>query len=218
MQTLTKKTFAPFTWDRAGVVGSFVCVSHCIATPFLAATLPILAVTEKATHIGLTVVLMLIGLLAFLPGYRLHSKPQLALVAAIGFAMLVLAVLIPEALASEALETGLTVVGGLLLITAHLSNTYYCRRCRICFERPFGQSGVAMMRASAPSALADRSAATHSPVRVAIGETGRRRAQSPGDIGHEVEKRCGSESDILSPDLCRPEPQGRGTKGLFCLR
>ena len=89
MQALTNKTFTPITWDRAGVAGSFVCITHCIATPFLAAAFPILAVNEKGTHIGLTVVLMLIGLLAFLPGYRNHSKPHMALVAAIGFAMLV---------------------------------------------------------------------------------------------------------------------------------
>lgn len=136
MQALTTKATSIFNWDHAGVIGSLVCIFHCIATPFLAAALPILAVTEKETHIGLTVVLMLIGTLAFLPGYRYHSKPQMALVAIIGFAMLVLAVLIPEAFASEALETGLTVAGGLFLTTAHLSNAYYCRRCCVCAEQP----------------------------------------------------------------------------------
>ena len=130
MQALTTKTLTPIIWDRAGVAGSFVCITHCIATPFLAAAFPILAVNEKGTHIGLTVALMLIGILAFRPGYRHHSKPHMALVAAIGFAMLVLAVFIPETLANETLETGLTVVGGLLLITAHLSNV--CRDALAC--------------------------------------------------------------------------------------
>lgn len=113
-----------------------VCITHCIATPFLAAALPVLAVTETETHIGLAVVLFVIGLLAFLPGYRLHSKPYMALVAALGFVMLLMAAFLPETLSSEELETGLTVAGGLLLVTAHLSNAYYCRRCRICAEDP----------------------------------------------------------------------------------
>ena len=136
MQALTTKALLPFNWDHAGIIGSLVCIAHCVATPFLAAALPILAVTEKETHVGLTVALMLIGIMAFLPGYRYHSKPHMALVAIIGFAMLVLAVFIPEAFASAALETGLTVAGGLFLTTAHLSNAYYCRRCCLCAEQP----------------------------------------------------------------------------------
>jgi hypothetical protein len=123
-------------WDRAGIIGSLLCIGHCIATPFLAALLPVLAVTEKGTHIGFTAALMLIGLLAFIPGYRQHSRPGMALVALAGFAMLAFAAFIPEGLASEALETGLTVAGGALLITAHLTNAYYCRRCRVCAEEP----------------------------------------------------------------------------------
>ena len=125
-----------YGWDRAGVIGSLVCIGHCVITPFLAAALPILAVTEKQTHIGLTVILMLFGLLAFVPGYRRHSKPHMSLLAVTAFAMLVTAAFIPEGIASESMETGLTVAGGLLLITAHLTNVYYCRRCPVCADDP----------------------------------------------------------------------------------
>lgn len=139
MQALSIKTFTPIAWDRAGIAGSLLCIAHCIATPLLAAALPVLAVYEKGTHISLTIALMCIGLLAFLPGYRHHNKPHMALVAAIGFAMLVLAVFIPERLASEMLETGLTVVGGMLLVSAHVSNAYFCRRCCVCTDQPCSQ-------------------------------------------------------------------------------
>ena len=136
MQALSTNTHLSATWDRAGIAGSLLCIAHCIVTPLLAATLPILAVTEKETHIGLTAALMLIGLLAFLPGIRQHNKPHMVLVAGAGFAMLLMAAFMPEMLAAEALETGLTVVGGLLLITAHLSNAYYCRQCCACDQEP----------------------------------------------------------------------------------
>ena len=79
MHAATTEDFVAAKWDRAGVVGSLVCIFHCVATPFLAATLPLLAVTEKETHLGLTLMLMLIGLLAFLPGYRQHNKPFMGL-------------------------------------------------------------------------------------------------------------------------------------------
>lgn len=123
-------------WDRAGVAGSVLCIAHCILTPFLAAVLPILAATEKGTHIGLTLGLMLVGALAFLSGYRRHRKRHLALVAGSGFAMLCLAAFAPEGMASEEVETALTVTGGMCLVFAHLRNAYYCRRCRVCAEDP----------------------------------------------------------------------------------
>lgn len=123
-------------WDRAGVAGSLLCIAHCVLTPFLAALLPILAVTERDTHIGLTLFLMLVGALAFLLGYRRHGKRHLGVVAGVGFAMLGLAAFAPEGAASEGVETALTVSGGLCLIFAHLRNAYYCRRCSVCAEDP----------------------------------------------------------------------------------
>ena len=136
MHALSTNAAVSPTWDRAGVAGSLLCIVHCIATPILAAALPVLAVTEKETHIGLTVALMLIGLFAFVRGFRQHSKPHMVLVAGAGFAMLLVAAFMPEVRMAETLETGLTVAGGLLLITAHLGNAYYCRLCYVCPSGP----------------------------------------------------------------------------------
>lgn len=141
MQAIIDRGASATKWDRAGIAGSLLCIFHCVATPSLAAALPVLAVTERETHIGLTGLLMVTGLLAFLPGYRHHSKPLMALVGALGFAMLVLAVMIPAPFGGETLETLLTVVGGLLLIGAHLTNAYYCRHCQLCAEDPHAAVG-----------------------------------------------------------------------------
>jgi hypothetical protein len=188
MQSSTTEFSVPAKWDRAGIAGSFICIFHCVATPFLAAAVPVLAVTEKETHIGLTLMLMLIGLLAFLPGYRRHNKPYMALVAGLGFAMLILAVFVPERFATEAMETGLTVVGGLLLITAHLTNAYFCRHCPVCAED--------VHAASAPARV--------SPGPVPASRCGRRLT---GGDGHAVsEETCCAGSDRLSPDLRHPKP------------
>lgn len=123
-------------WDYGGVTASVLCIVHCIAMPLLVGFAPVLAATEHETHIGLTAGLFLIGLLAFLPGYREHRRIRPVLIAVSGFAMLVSAALLPSGVTSEFWEPALTVTGGLLLITAHLGNVYYCRRCRSCGSTP----------------------------------------------------------------------------------
>ena len=123
-------------WDYSGVSASLLCIAHCIATPLLAGFAPVLAAAERQTHLGLTTVLFLIGLLAFVPTHRVHGRLRPALTAVLGFAMLVGAMLLTEGPWGETWETGLTVVGGALLITAHLSNIHYCRGCRTCGAEP----------------------------------------------------------------------------------
>jgi len=219
MHAATTEDFVAAKWDRAGVVGSLVCIFHCVATPFLAATLPILAVTEKETHLGLTLMLMLIGLLAFLPGYRQHNKPFMGLVAGLGFAMLVLAVFIPERLASETLETGLTLAGGILLISAHLTNAYYCRQCRVCAKDLRSVSARMDSPASYRRDPLDGSATASWPIRVIPDQASHCGMRITGGDGNEVsEDTCSPGSDRLSPDLRRPEPESCGAERVCCLR
>jgi len=123
-------------WDKTGMATSMLCILHCIVTPLLAASLPILAATEQSTHIGLTLALMTIGLLAFLPGYRRHGRRSMVLLGVIGFTLLCAAVALPEGSSSEAIEMALTVTGGSFLIVAHMSNMYFCKICSVCGQGP----------------------------------------------------------------------------------
>lgn len=123
-------------WDKTGMAASVLCIMHCILTPLVAASLPILASTEKSTHIGLTICLMAIGLIAFIPGYRTHGRLRTLILGMSGFIMLCVAVIMPEGMASETLETTFTVLGGGFLIAAHMSNLYFCKTCSVCGGRP----------------------------------------------------------------------------------
>lgn len=123
-------------WDKTGIATSTLCIMHCILTPFIAAAFPIIAATERSTHIGLTILLMAIGSVAFVPGYRKHGRRSMVYMGMLGFMMLCTAVLLPESLASETIEAALTVIGGGFLIMAHLSNMYFCLHCSICRENP----------------------------------------------------------------------------------
>ena len=119
-------------WDRVGIGISLACVAHCLATPMVIVFLPVIELMERQTHAAFALSILAAGLLAFIPGYRDHGRPGVILLACAGFAMIATGAGAPEGLVDETVEAGLTVLGGITLITAHLRNAYFCRLCRVC--------------------------------------------------------------------------------------
>lgn len=119
-------------WDAIGVLGSFVCLVHCLVLPLAVVILPWLVLFEgEGLHRGLAVALAVPAVLAFIPGWRNHGKWLPGLFMAGGLiALNAAAFVVPEHW-----ETGLTVVGGLFLIAAHVLNRHLCRRCPGCVEK-----------------------------------------------------------------------------------
>lgn len=125
----------PNNRDIAGVCASLLCVLHCLATPLLITVLPALAATEHQTHSVFAVVILLVGMLAFVPAYRKHQKKSIPAAGAVGVTMIIAAAVLPEMESGETIETLMVVAGGLTLIGAHLRNAYWCRFCMICGEK-----------------------------------------------------------------------------------
>lgn len=123
-------------WDLAGIGASLLCILHCVATPMVVVVLPALEVLERQTHAVFALSILCIGLLAFVPGYRRHRRWQVVILGLAGFGMLSAGVLVPEGAMSETAEVAVTVLGGAMLITAHLRNAYFCLRCRTCGREP----------------------------------------------------------------------------------
>ncbi len=123
-------------WDFAGIGVSLICVTHCLATPFLVGLLPALELLERETHTAFVFAILCIGLLAFVPGYRHHNHWRVPALGLIGIGMLSAGVAVPEGLMNEASEMLLTVFGGITLILAHIRNAYYCLLCRVCGKEP----------------------------------------------------------------------------------
>jgi hypothetical protein len=123
-------------WDFAGVGASALCILHCVATPLLAVALPTLELLERPAHTAFAVAILCIGLLAFIPGYRQHRRLSVLLVGLLGFGLLSASPLLRAGSLSESTETSLTMLGGVLLIAAHLRNAYLCRFCRLCGGSP----------------------------------------------------------------------------------
>lgn len=122
-------------WDLAGIGASSLCVIHCLATPLLVVFLPILEAVEKQTHAGFALAILGIGLLAFWPGYLQHRRWRIIAAAIVGFSLISLGVTAQEGLLSESAEAIATILGGAILVTAHLRNAYFCRSCWHCGEQ-----------------------------------------------------------------------------------
>lgn len=129
-QTLTSRN----CWDKAGIGTSFLCVLHCLLAPIFITALPALAATEHQTHSAFAIVILLLGMLAFIPGYRKHQRKWIPAAGFTGVSMIILAAVLPEVEHAEILETGLVLAGGVILIFAHLRNAWWCRFCARCSE------------------------------------------------------------------------------------
>lgn len=111
--------------DKTAVALSGLCLVHCLALPFLIALFPVLGftvVSHETFHQLILVVVIPTTLIALGMGYRRHHSRLVAALGFAGVAALVIAAFAVHELGAEALERWVTVVGGLLLATAHLRN------------------------------------------------------------------------------------------------
>ena len=129
---LTSLATSPaINWDAVGVMGSLICLAHCLLLPLAVVGLPWLVLFEgEGLHRGLAVALAAPALLAFVFGWRRHGRWLPGFLMAGGLVALNAAAFA----APESWESGLTVLGGLFLIAAHGLNHHLCRRCPRCVD------------------------------------------------------------------------------------
>lgn len=116
-------------WDRFGIAGSLLCIGHCvIATVAVGAlsTAGLGFLGSEVLHQVLVIPLLIVALLAFYPGYRRHGNALIPAAGAVGIGLLVLAIFAHLPALGHGLETGLTVVGSLVLLGAHGANWRQC--------------------------------------------------------------------------------------------
>jgi hypothetical protein len=120
--------------DIAGAAASGICLIHCLLTPLLISLFPGLIPYlpgDAGFHRMLAVGIVLLGALAFIPGYRLHRRRSLLVMIGAGMS-LVLMVAWQSGKLGVVSELLLSIPGSLMLIGAHLLNRTFCRQCRQC--------------------------------------------------------------------------------------
>lgn len=118
------------TLDRWGIALSFLCLLHCVATPLILLSLPLMAryyLAHPWFHLLLALVIIPVGGLAFVRGFRHHQRSSILLLGFLGLVIITVAPFLVHALKYNLNEPVLMVLGSVALITAHLRNQKACR-------------------------------------------------------------------------------------------
>lgn len=114
-------------WDKIGICASGLCLIHCLATPVLLLVSPVFKITEDGHDHGHTsfheifgIIVIASIMLAVFPNCRKHGHYDIMAISLTGM-VLVLAGIFVHDIPEIASQT-LTVIGSVLLITAHVKN------------------------------------------------------------------------------------------------
>ena len=120
-------------WDRLGILLSSACLIHCVAVIFLPLLIPALALLVHTpwVHRVFAVVILVVTPMAFIPGYRRHGMSRIITMAYIGVGLILLGVF-SDGFVSEYVSHGMSVLGSLALVTAHVQNIRHSRASRCC--------------------------------------------------------------------------------------
>jgi hypothetical protein len=121
--------------DRLGILASTVCFVHCLVTP---AVLSLSAVwvhslpSDERFHRWMAVAVAGLGGLAAATGYRRHRRLRVLVLMAGGLSLIFAAAWFGNLMPSHSAEIITTMAGSCLMITAHLFNHTFCKKCDRC--------------------------------------------------------------------------------------
>jgi hypothetical protein len=115
--------------DRWGMSLSLLCAIHCLLTPFVILSVPLMAryyLAHPLFHVMLAVFIIPVGLLAFASGFKHHRNFLVYLLGVPGLFVVVVTPYFVHALHYRWNEPVIMTVGSFLLITAHWINRRSC--------------------------------------------------------------------------------------------
>jgi len=124
--------------DLAGATASGACLIHCLLTPIVVSLFPDIVPYlpgDAWVHRALFLGIILLGAVAFIPGYRIHRRKPLLVLIAVGISLILIVAWSGEGMGAVP-ELLLSVSGSLMLVAAHLLNRSFCRQCRSCSDSP----------------------------------------------------------------------------------
>jgi drug/metabolite transporter (DMT)-like permease len=111
--------------DRAAIGLSLVCILHCLAIPLvlvLFPTLSLMLMDDYAFHQLILFFIVPVSVLALSMGYRHHRNTKVVMISVMGLCVLVATGFIEHELLGHWGEAILTVIGSLIIASAHLQN------------------------------------------------------------------------------------------------
>lgn len=121
--------------DKAAISLSGLCLVHCLALPMLVAFYPVafvLALSEEFFHWVMVMLAIPISTTSLFIGCQKHEKRQVLLLGGVGLVLLLAPFAVPHEVINEQMEVVVTVLGSLLLATAHIMNFRLCRAAECC--------------------------------------------------------------------------------------
>lgn len=121
--------------DRVGISASILCVLHCLATPFLVMSLPLLGhwVNNFWFHIAMAIFIFPVAIVALFNGYKIHKRAYILALGGIGLGFIGAGLLTQNHHHHHGPNQSFlfTALGGAFLVSAHLLNLRTCKKCKI---------------------------------------------------------------------------------------
>lgn len=115
-------------WDKLGIFLSSLCAIHCLATPLLVLTLPMMGefFEQEWVHLLMALFVVPVGLFAFWSGYKHHQQINVFALGVLGLTMVGGASLAPHSWVEFFGYDLVTLFGGVFLVIAHVLNRRAC--------------------------------------------------------------------------------------------
>tara|TARA_B100000886_G_scaffold332824_1_gene285990 strand:+ start:263 stop:661 length:399 start_codon:yes stop_codon:yes gene_type:complete len=117
--------------DRLAMTLSFACILHCLFMPaFLVSSLTFASIqfSDELLHYSILFFAIPVSLFALLSGKKNHNNNLIFIVGILGLTTLFLAIFSEGNFYGVPLETLLTIIGSIIVITAHYKNYQICQR------------------------------------------------------------------------------------------
>ena len=116
--------------DKASITLSMACMIHCLLMPsFLVLTSGFfaLSIDNELIHKAFLIIVLPVSLYAWITGYRNHKVLSYFYIGTSGLWLLIFAIFFGESVFGELAEKSLTLLGSIIVASAHYKNYKACK-------------------------------------------------------------------------------------------
>ena len=120
-----------FKIDGLAISLSFLCAVHCLFVPsfiILAPSFLSISFDNEFIHYLILVLAIPISIFALSAGYKAHKNLSMIFIGFLGLSILLFALFYGNALFGETGEKGITLLGSIIVVSAHFRNLKVCKK------------------------------------------------------------------------------------------